>query len=96
MERLAYDNLSKTFADRFTAELVVKKSSAERAEYDARTDVASLKEEFAELRKALTEKDDEIRKTQEVAFDLPENFPTTVEEAGNMSWADIHDLTRGN
>tara|TARA_R100000458_G_C8270961_1_gene245693 strand:+ start:1070 stop:2311 length:1242 start_codon:yes stop_codon:yes gene_type:complete len=96
LEKLAYDNLSKTFADRFTAELEVKKSSAERAEYDARTDVASLKEEFAELRKALTEKDDEIRKTQEVAFDLPENFPTTVEEAGNMSWADIHDLTRGN
>ena len=96
LEKLAYDNLSKTFADRFTAELEVKKSSAERAEYDARTDVAGLKEEFAELRKALTEKDDEIRKTQEVAFDLPENFPTTVEEAGNMSWADIHDLTRGN
>ena len=96
LEKLAYDNLSKTFADRFTAELEVKKSSAERAEYDARTDVASLKEEFAELRKALTEKDDEIRKTQEVAFDLPENFPTTVEEAGNMSWADIHDLTRGD
>ena len=96
LEKLAYDNLSKTFADRFTAELEVKKSSAERAEYDARTDVASLKEEFAELRKALTEKDDELRKTQEVAFDLPENFPTTVEEAGNMSWADIHDLTRGD
>ena len=96
LEKLAYDNLSKTFADRFTAELEVKKSSAESAEYDARTDVASLKEEFAELRKALTEKDDEIRKTQEVAFDLPENFPTTVEEAGNMSWADIHDLTRGD
>jgi len=96
LERMAYDNLSKTFADRFQEELAVKKSTAERAEYDARDDVAGLKAEFAELRKSLTEKDDEIRKAEEVAFGIPEGYPTTVEEAAEMSWDDIHNLTRGN
>ena len=93
---LGYDNLSKWFADRFAEELEVKKSVAERAEYDARDDVAGLKAEFAELRKSLTEKNDDIRKAQEVAFGIPEGFPTTVEEAAEMSWDDIHNLTRSN
>ena len=96
MEKLAYDNLSKTFGARFQEELALKKSAAERSEYDARADVAGLKAEFAELRKSLTEKDEEIRKAQEVAFDLPENFPTSVEEAHGLSWGDIHNLARGD
>ena len=96
LEKLAYDNLSKTFGARFQEELALKKSAAERSEYDARADVADLKAEFAELRKSLTEKDEEIRKAQEVAFDLPENFPTSVEEASGLSWGDIHNLARGD
>lgn len=94
LEAMAYDNLSKTFADRFAAELEVKKSAAERAEYDASTEVAALKEEFAELRKSLNAKDDEIRKATEVAFSLPEGFPTTADAVAEMSWGDIHNLAR--
>ena len=94
LEAMAYDNLSKTFADRFAAELKVKKSAAERAEYDASAEVAALKEEFAELRKSLTAKDDEIRKATEVAFSLPEGFPTTADAMAEMSWGDIHNLAR--
>ena len=94
LEAMAYDNLSKTFADRFAAELDVKKSAAERAEYDASTEVAALKEEFAELRKSLTAKDDEIRKATEVAFSLPEGFPTSADAMAEMSWGDIHNLAR--
>ena len=94
LEAMAYDNLSKQFADRFAAELEVKKSAAERAEYDASSEVAALKEEFAELRKSLTAKDDEIRKATEVAFSLPEGFPTTADAVAEMSWGDIHNLAR--
>ncbi len=94
LEAMAYDNLSKQFADRFAAELEVKKSQAERAEYDASAEVAALKEEFAELRKSLTAKDDEIRKATEVAFSLPEGFPTTADALAEMSWGDIHNLAR--
>ena len=94
---MAYDNLSKTFGERFQEELSVKKSAVERAEYDARSDVADLKTEFAELRKSLSEKNEsEIRKAAEVSFEMPDNFPTSVEEAHGLSWADIHDLARGD
>ena len=96
MEAMAYDSLSKEFEARFTNELSVKKANAERAEYDARTDVAALKEEFAELRKSLTERNSEIRKAQEVAMSLPEGFPTSIEAAADMSWDDLHALTRGD
>ena len=95
LEKIAYDDLQKTFSDRFTAEMSVKKSAAERAEYDARTEVADLKAEFAELRKSLSEKDVEIRKEQEVALSIPEGFPTTIDEAAEMSWDNIHNFVRG-
>ena len=94
LEKLAYDNLSKQFADRFAAELDVKKSAAERAEYDAHAEVSALKEEFAELRKSLSAKDSEIQKATEVAMSLPEGFPTTAEAVAEMSWGDIHNFAR--
>lgn len=96
MEKLAYDNLSKRFEARLQTELAVKKSNYERKEYDARTDVAALKEEFSDLRKSLTQKNDDIRKTQEVSMELPSGFPTTVEEIAEMSWGDIHNFVREN
>ena len=95
LEKIAYDDLQKQFAARFEAENEVRKSAAERAEYDARSEVADLKAEFAELRKSLTEKDEEIRKSAEVAFSLPEGFPTSVDEAAEMDWNDIHNLVGG-
>ena len=95
LEKIAYDDLQKQFAERFEAEREVRKESAERAEYDAKTEVSLLKEEFAELRKSLSENDGEIRKAQEVSFELPEGFPTTLDEAADMSWDDIHRITEG-
>ena len=92
LEAMAYESLNKEFSDRLEAELSVKKSAAERAEYDARNDVAALKEEFAELRKSLSAESDEIRKAKEVAFELPEGIPTNLQEAADISWSDIHSI----
>ena len=96
MEKLAYDNLSKQFEARLSEELAVKKSAAQSASYDARTDVAALKEEFALLRKSLSEKDETIRKSAEMSMALPEGIPTSLEAAANMTWEDVHSLVRGN
>ena len=92
LEAMAYDSLNKEFSERLDAELSVKKSAAERAEYDARTDVAALKEEFAELRKSLSAEREDIRKAQEVAFEVPEGLPTNTSDASEMSWSDIHSI----
>jgi len=92
LEAMAYESLNKEFSDRLEAELSVKKSAAERAEYDARNDVAALKEEFAELRKSLSAESDEIRKAKEVAFELPQGIPTNLQEAAEISWSDLHSI----
>ena len=94
LEKIAYDNLSKQFEQRFTTEQSVRKSNVEKSEYDARSEVAELKEQFTELRKSLTTESDEIRKTQEVAFDLPEGFPTSTDDISEMSWGDIHNIAK--
>ena len=94
LEKLAYDNLSKQFEARLADEMEMKKSLAEKAEYDAHSEVSALKEEFAELRKALTAEKDEIRKATSVAMELPEGFPTTADAVAEMSWGDIHNLAR--
>ena len=96
MEKIAYDNLSKQFEARLSEELAVKKSAAESASYDARTDVAALKEEFALLRKSLSEKDETIRKSAEMSMALPEGIPTSLEAAANMTWDELHALTRSD
>ena len=92
LEAMAYDSLNKEFSERLTSELSVKKSAAERAEYDARTDVAALKTEFAELRKSLSAERQEIRKAAEVAFEVPEGLPSNTSDASEMSWSDIHSI----
>tara|TARA_R100001463_G_scaffold36970_5_gene79529 strand:+ start:4834 stop:6048 length:1215 start_codon:yes stop_codon:yes gene_type:complete len=92
LEAMAYDSLNKEFSTRLEAELSVKKSDAERAEYDARNDVAALKEEFAELRKSLSAESNEIKKAREVAFEIPEGIPSNLQEASEISWSDIHNI----
>lgn len=96
MEKIAYDNLSKRFEARLSSELAVKKSAAASASYDARTDVAALKEEFALLRKSLSAKDETIRKSAEMSMALPEGIPTSLEAAANMTWDELHALTRSD
>ncbi len=87
LEKVAYQKLQTQFADRFAKENTVRKESVDRASYDARNEVSTLREEFAELRKSLTEQNDTIIKAQE--FEIPEELAADVAE---MSWGDIHNL----
>jgi len=87
LEKIAYEKLQKTFAERFTNENSVRKESVDRASYDAKTEVSTLREEFAELRKSLSEQNDSIIKAQQV--EIPEELAGNLAE---MSWGDIHNL----
>ena len=84
LEKMAYDSLKARFSDRFTSEQSVRKSSVARNEYDAKNEVETLREEFASLRKSLTEQSETIAKAQTV--DVP-NF-----DVADMSWGDIHNI----
>ena len=84
LEKIAYDSLKDTFATRFKEETSVRKEDIARREYNAKSEVETLREEFATLRKSLSEQTETIAKAQEIevpAFDVAE-----------MSWGDIHNL----
>jgi len=93
LEKIAYDSMNKQFETRFATEQSVRKASVERNEYDARSEVAELKEQFADLRKSLTTENSQIVK-EESTVSLPDGFPTTTDDISAMSWGDIHNLAR--
>ena len=88
MEKLAYDDIKRSFQSRLNSELSVKKANVERNEYDAQAEVSELKKQFGELLDALkNDAEMTIAKQQKVVADM--NIPS-YEEISKMDWNDIH------
>lgn len=91
LETLAYDNLKKSFQARFATEVTSRENTIAKANYDAASEIASLKDEFTQLRKSLTAEKETILKAQEeVQAILP-----SMDEMANMDWSDIHKMVGG-
>lgn len=91
LEALAYDNLQKQFARRFKSEKGSRENTLAKSQYDAASEIASLKNEFSALRKSLTTEKNQIIKAQEEAqITLP-----SMEELAEMNWSDIHKMAGG-
>jgi len=91
LETLAYDNLKKSFQARFATEVTSRENTIAKANYDAASEIASLKDEFTQLRKSLTAEKETILKAQEeVQAKLP-----SMDEMANMDWSDIHKMVGG-
>ena len=91
LEKLAYSNLEKSFADRFARETTSRESVIAKANYDAQAEIASLKDEFTQLRKSLTAEKETILKAQEESvITLP-----SIDEIAEMDWHDIHKMAGG-
>ena len=91
LEKLAYDNLQKSFEERFAREVSTKESILAKSQYDAQSEIASLKDEFTALRKSLTAEKETILKAQEEAtVELP-----SMEQLAEMDWSDIHKMVGG-
>ena len=90
LEKAAYETVKNNFQARFDAEMVAKTEEIEKANYDAKAEVAELKEQFSSLLKSLTEeKETVIRKQEEVVAEL--NIPSG-DEIAKMDWSDINAL----
>jgi len=88
LEALAYDNLRKSFETRFNAERANRENILAKSQYDAASEISSLKEEFTQLRKSLTaEKDSIIKAQKEATITLP-----SLEDISEMDWSDIHKM----
>jgi len=92
LEKLAYDNLQKSFDSRFEQEINSRENLIAKQNYDAASEIASLKDEFTELRKSLTQEREVIAKAQEEAV---ANVPT-MDDIAKMDWSDVHRLIGGN
>ena len=91
LEKLAYDNLQKQFENRFAHEKAARENVLAKSQYDAQSEIASLKDEFTALRKSLTAEKETILKAQEEAtVQLP-----TMDELAEMDWSDIHKMVGG-
>tara|TARA_Y100001963_G_scaffold138001_1_gene202285 strand:- start:659 stop:1495 length:837 start_codon:yes stop_codon:yes gene_type:complete len=90
LEKAAYEAVKNQFQTRFDAEMVAKTEEIEKANYDAKAEVAELKEQFSSLLKSLKEeKETVIRKQEEVVAEL--NIPSG-DEIAKMDWSDINAL----
>jgi len=88
LEALAYDNLRKSFESRFNSERANRENILAKSQYDAASEITSLKEEFTQLRKSLTaEKDSIIKAQEEATIQLP-----SLEDISEMEWSDIHKM----
>jgi HK97 family phage prohead protease len=88
LEKMAYDDIKNTFESRFQTEVSVKKSEIEKTNYDAKSEVDALKNQFGDLLKSLkNEQETVIRKQEEVVANL--NIPTS-DEIAKMDWNEIH------
>tara|TARA_R100000455_G_C6263666_1_gene118935 strand:+ start:228 stop:1499 length:1272 start_codon:yes stop_codon:yes gene_type:complete len=91
LEALAYDNLKKSFEARFAREVSQREDVIAKQNYDAQSEIASLKDEFTQLRKSLTaEKETILKAQQESAIKLP-----SMDEMAEMDWSDIHKMVGG-
>ena len=91
LEALAYDNLKKSFEARFAREVSTREGVIAKQNYDAQSEIASLKDEFTQLRKSLTAEKETILKAQkESAIKLP-----SMDEMADMDWSDIHKMVGG-
>jgi len=91
LEKIAYDNLQKRFEARFESEKNTKETILAKSQYDAASEIASLKDEFTQLRKSLTAEKETILKAQE---DSSVTLPT-LDEIADMDWNDIHKMVGG-
>jgi len=88
LEALAYDNLRKSFESRFASEKANRENVLAKSQYDAASEISSLKEEFTQLRKSLTaEKDSIIKAQEEATIQLP-----SLDDISEMEWSDIHKM----
>ena len=88
LEKMAYDDIKNTFESRFQQEVAVKKSEIEKTNYDAKSEVDALKNQFGDLLKSLkNEQETVIRKQEEAVANL--NIPTS-DEIAKMDWNEIH------
>jgi len=96
-EARTYDVIKEQFEAIYASELAAEKAAIEKASYDAASEVASLKAEFAELRKSLEANNEVITKQVDAVAagpQLSEEMVIKMQNVGELSWEEVNQLVR--
>ena len=96
-EANAYDLIKNQFESRYSAEMVTEKETIAKEKYNASAEVTALRNEFTELRKALTSNNSVIAK-QVVAASTPaslsEDVISKMQNIHELTWQEVNELVR--
>jgi len=96
-EARTYDVIKEQFEAIYASELAAEAAAIEKASYDAASEVASLKAEFAELRKSLEANNEVITKQVDAVAagpQLSEEMVIKMQNVGELSWEEVNQLVR--
>ncbi len=96
-EARTYDVIKEQFEAIYASELAAEAAAIEKASYDAASEVASLKAEFAELRKSLEANNEFITKQVDAVAagpQLSEEMVIKMQNVGELSWEEVNELVR--
>tara|TARA_R110002012_G_scaffold184446_4_gene350961 strand:- start:938 stop:2200 length:1263 start_codon:yes stop_codon:yes gene_type:complete len=97
-EARAFDIVKNQFEARYQSELNAEANAIAKENYDASTEVAALKNEFAELRKSLEANNDVIAKQVETVNTpnqpLSEDVIAKMQNLHTLSWDEVNELVR--
>tara|TARA_R100001230_G_C5685342_1_gene194156 strand:+ start:1104 stop:2402 length:1299 start_codon:yes stop_codon:yes gene_type:complete len=96
-EARAYEVIKQEFEARYQAELKSESDAVAKSKYDASAEIASLKNEFSELRKSLENNNTVIAKQVEsvnAANAVPEDVLLKMQNLHELSWEQVNDLAR--
>ena len=90
MEKMAYDDIKRSFESRFSSEVTSKKDAIAKSQYDARDEVNELKKQFGELLDTLkSDAEMTITKQQKAVEAVNANIPS-YDEIAKMDWNELH------
>jgi len=96
-EARAYDLIKNQFEARYSAEMVTEKETIAKEKYNASEEVSALRNEFTELRKALTSNNSVIAKQVEAASTptgLSEDVISKMQNIHELTWDEVNELVR--
>ena len=94
-ESRAYDVIKNEFERRYNTEVKAETSQIQKENYDAHSEVESLKSQFTDLRKSLENVDNVIAKVQEpVQQQVPPHVADKLANIGELTWAELGDLQK--
>jgi HK97 family phage prohead protease len=90
MEKLAYDDIKRSFEDRFQHEVTRKQDDLDKSSYDPRIEVNELKKQFGDLLDTLKDDAEMSIQKRNTASEAAQLDIPSYDDIAKMDWNEIH------